>query len=320
MLSEMSAGLLTVEETYNFNSGSSRYFQHIVSLFESARKFSFAAEFSRLALAALPHDHPARAVQDQDNVLSRLFAAELRCCHYLQAYTTLTQLREEELQERSAIAWTDAILGRNSLPRVEATDCIRLLQRLPLDLRPHIARAVDDHLTRLAEEQALVAGSSSRNLANMRGADYLNILYALRLGRQDYRGAVSVLLKRLYLIKGSGPSRNDSRSTVLRHTLLALINALSCVAPDEAYIVAPVRGERTHPIDVETDREGRDLETGWKPRGRIIISLEDLRREYQQLLDQCSRIERGDFDFDAGSADESEESEAGTSGADSTEF
>ena len=150
MLSEMSAGLLTIEDTDNFNSGTTRYFEHIVSLFESAESSSFAADFARLALAALPYDHSREAAGDEDDMLARLFAAELRCSRYLQAYTALSQLGDEKLQKRSATAWIDAILGRNSLARVEATDCIRVLQRLPIDLHPHLGRVVDDNLTRLA--------------------------------------------------------------------------------------------------------------------------------------------------------------------------
>jgi nuclear pore complex protein Nup160 len=323
MLSEMSAGLLTTEDAENFNSGVCRYFQHILSLFESAEAYSFAADFARLALAAVPHDQSERAVENQDNISSRLFAAELRCSRYAQAYTVLTQFSDMQLQGSATTAWIDAILGRDSPPNFEETDSIRLLQRLPLDLHPHIARVVDDHLSTLAEKQVSIPGLPSRDWSNEKGVDYLRILYALRIGRQDYRGAVSVLMERLYLVKGSGQARNDSGARVLKHTLLALINDLSCVAPDEAYIVAPVRESMTKTMEVDRDPEGRDLETGWKRRRRIVITMEDLRREYQQLLDKCSRIERGDFDFDAGSEEEDEDSDfegAGTNGVDSMEF
>lgn len=111
---------------------------------------------------------------------------------------------------------------------------------------------------------------------------------------------------------------------MLRHTLLALINALSCVAPDEAYILAPAQKSAEDSPNVHRDAEGRNVETGWKRRRRIIITLEDVRREYQQLLDQCSRIERGDFDFDASTEDEGEENAlegaTATNGGDAMEF
>ena len=38
------------------------------------------------------------------------------------------------------------------------------------------------------------------------------------------------------------------------------------------------------------------------------MTLEDLRRDYQQLLDRCSRIERGDFAFELDGDSEGEDS------------
>jgi nuclear pore complex protein Nup160 len=324
MLGDMSAGLLTVEETDHFNRGMRRYLQHILALFESAEAYSFAADFARLALAAPAHDHAERAGNCQDEILCRLFAAELRCARYTQAYAALTQLNDEQLQKRSAIAWIDVLLGRNSLSILEASEFIRLLQRLPLDLHPHIAGVVDNHIHNLAQKQASAPAWSSRIWSSEKGVDYLKILYACRVRRQDYRGAVAVLTDRLALVKKSSQARSDPGATVLKHTLLALINALSCVAPDEAYILAPAQKSVEDSPNVHLDAEGRNVETGWKRRRRIIITLEDVRREYQQLLDQCSRIERGDFDFDASTEDEGEESAlegaTGTNGGDAREF
>ena len=50
---------------------------------------------------------------------------------------------------------------------------------------------------------------------------------------------------------------------------------------------------------------------------RMVITIDDLRREYQQLLDRCSRIERGDFDFDM-DEQESEDEAGGVPGEDGT--
>jgi nuclear pore complex protein Nup160 len=324
MLSDMSAGLLTIDDTDHFNSGMSRYFHHILALFESAEAYSFAADFARLAVAAAPHDHLDCFEDYKDEIVSSLFAAELRCSRYVPAYAALTLFSNEKLQKSSAIAWTDAILGQRSLPRLEAGETIHLLQKLPLDLHPHVARVADDHLTMLAQKQASVPGLSSRIWSSDNGTDYVKILYTLRVGRHDYRGALSVLMDRLRLIKKSGQARNDPGATALRHTLLALINTLSCVAPDEAYILTPITDSKADTTTGQWDAEGRDLGTGWKPRKRIIITLEDLRREYQQLLDKCSRIERGDFDFDPGTEDEEGGSEFEgatiTNGMDAMEF
>lgn len=39
-------------------------------------------------------------------------------------------------------------------------------------------------------------------------------------------------------------------------------------------------------------------------RRRVVVTLEDLKREYQDVLDRCSRVERGDFDFEIEEDDE----------------
>jgi len=324
ILSDMSAGLLTVDDTEHFHSGLSAYLQHILRLFESVDAYSFAADFARLALAALAIEPSREAEEQQDDILSTLFTAEVHCCRYNEAYIALTQFSNQTQQESCAIAWIDAILGRKSLPKLEATETVRLLQRLPLDMHAHIMRVVDEHLTTLAQKQASIPGLSRDMWSSDYGTDYMKILYALRVGRQDYRGAISVMMDRLHLIKKSNKARNDPEAMALRHTLLALINILSCVAPDEAYIVTPVRDSMADTTHIFRDSQGRDMETGWKDRKRIIITLEDLRREYQQLLDKCSRIERGDFDFEADVDDEDEESEVEgggvTNGVDAMEF
>lgn len=309
MLSDMSAGLLTVDDTDHFNSGVSRYFQHVLALFESAGAHSFVADFARLALAAVHHDDSKDSSECLDTLLCSLFTAELRCSRYAEAFTAMTQLNKEQLQESFATAWADALFSAESRPRLEARECITMLQRLPMDLHPHIARVVDHHLTALAQKQASLPGSSGRIWSRDKGTDYSKILYALRVGRQDYRGALSVLMDRLRLIKKSDQARDDPRATALRTVLLALINTLSCVSPDEAYILTPIKDSTANNPIVHRDVDGRDMATGWKPRTRTIITIEDLRREYQHLLDKCSRIERGDFDFDTGMEDEEDESE-----------
>jgi nuclear pore complex protein Nup160 len=324
MLSDMSAGLLNTEDTDHFHSGVSRYLQHILALFEAAGAHSFAADFARLTLAALPQDQTGKSGDNRDHVLTSLFAAELHSAHYVPAYVALTQLRNEQLQKRSAIAWADAVLGRSSLPRLEATEAIHLLQRLPLDLHPQIARVVDDHLTNLAQKQTSLPGMPSRMWPSENSTDYMKVSYALRVRRKDYRGAISVLMDRLYLVKQSRQARNDPQAIALRNILLVLINTLSCVAPNEAYILTASRESVANSMDIDRDAEGRDMETGWKARKRTIITREGLRREYQQLLDKCSRIERGDFEFDAGTDDEEDEEALegarGTNGVVAMEF
>ena len=191
-----------------------------------------------------------------------------------------------------------------------------MIETLPTGLHPQLSRHVDHHLTALAKKQKSIPGLQNQLWTSDGEVDHLRVLHAFRIAQKDYRGAVAVLLDRLRLIKKSSEARNDPEATQIRHALLALINALSCVAPDEAYLLTDVEeSPKTKGVMVKSTGDALDQKRVIQRR-RIIITLEDLRKEYQQLLDKCSRIERGDFDFEMEEheSDESEEDFKGTNG------
>ena len=326
MLTDMSAGLLNMDDADHFNHGILSYFQHVASLFTRNKAYSFAADFARLALAATQQGQNDRKESDLENILCDLFAAEIQGCRYMAAFAALTQIQNAELQERLSSAWLDAVLGINLRRRLlEPTSIIALLQSLSLDLHPIIAQVIDNRLATLAQKQVSTrepAGHGYPWSPERSGLDYIKILYALRLSQHDYRGAIPVMMARLRLVKRSNQARNDPQAVELRHNLLALINVMSCVAPDEAYIISSIAEENlassrfssSNTTTTQNSRDGispapapapapapdsnkRDIQSGWKPRKKMIITLDHLRHEYQQLLDQCSRIERGDFEF-----------------------
>ncbi|KAL3480235.1 nucleoporin Nup120/160-domain-containing protein [Aspergillus californicus] len=130
---------------------------------------------------------------------------------------------------------------------------------------------------------------------------------------------------------------DDPESNEIRHELLALINLLACVDKSESYILVdreePSSTRRTSlkstgdddgnvfMEDADTPRSRRDSTPSsslgrlfpaksvkssvsfsptipsTKPRRRVIVTLDHLRREYQSELDRVSRIERGDWEF-----------------------
>jgi nuclear pore complex protein Nup160 len=127
----------------------------------------------------------------------------------------------------------------------------------------------------------------------------------------------------------------DLESKELRHELLALINLLACMEKIEAYIVVEQTQQSARRASSGNRRDssagqGDTAMDGLAPadtlhadaslgdsiqsrRGstgpfsqsrpdersvkRVIITLEDLRREYQGELDRVSRIARGDWEF-----------------------
>lgn len=309
-LDEMSAGILSLIEAESFNNGLPVYLHHVTTLFESAKSYIEVAYFAHLTLEALPAGQKEPVPNFRAEVLSRLFNAELKLSRFGKAYGTLVQLPDSALQYSCTTALINAILNSNS-SICGPDDTVRIIQSLPWAMYPRLARHMEQHLVSLTKNQSLpvVSASSDSKL------DYLAIMHAIRVSRKDYRGGVTMLHDRLRLLRTSSRARHDPQGTALRQVLLALINLMACVAPEEAYILVDVDDQQSahhgtnEAANAESGNDADDMKM--KKRRRVIITLDDLRKEYQSVLDKCSRIERGDFDFevdeDAGEDEDADE-------------
>ena len=294
----MSAGLLSSMDADSFYNGIPRYFQHVLALFESVRAFAHAADFAHLALQALQAGQKEPTFAFRSEILSRLFTAELKCSSFLAAFTALAQFTDHALQKSAMITLVDAILS-STVSTTGLVGGLGVIETLPIGLHPHLSRHIDQHLTALAKKQKSIPGLRNQLWTADSEIDHLGILHAYRIAQKDYHGAVAVLLDRLRLIKKSSQARNDPEASQIRHALLALINALSSVAPNEAYLLTDVeQPPNRNGMLAESAEDADNGKVRLAERKRIIITLDDLRREYQQVLDKCSRIERGDFDFE----------------------
>lgn len=306
----LSAGLLSMIEAACFNNGLPVYLYHITTLFDSAKAYNEAAQFANLTLEALQTGEKEPLPNFRSEVLSRLFNAELKLSRFDRAYNALVQLPDRALQRSSVTALINSILHpRSSISG--AQDAVETLQSLPWAMYPHLARQMDQHLGSLAKQQTSAGSKSPDWLASDAKLDYPTIMYSIRVSQKDYRGAVTVLYDSLRLIRRSARARHDPQATDLRHVLLALINVMACVAPEEAYILTEadekIGFDSSHAHGEHDGGEGR---AGTQKRRRVIVTLEDLRKEYQAVLDKCSRIERGDFDFEVdGEESEDEDDE-----------
>ncbi|KAK5073862.1 hypothetical protein LTR64_006997 [Lithohypha guttulata] len=308
-LDEFSCGLLTAQEAACFYGGLPLYLQHIVTLFEEAKAFNEAADVARRTLDALESEDGEPLPNFRQSVLLRLFNSELKCARFEQACDALVRFSDLVLQRTSATDLVNTMLDSAS-SLSDSLGVVKQIQDLPLSTHPNLANHVDHHLASLAKKQTSIPSAGGLWLSNT-PTDYLSILHALRLFKKDYRGAVSVLFDRLRLIQKSGRARSDPKATSLRHALLAIINTMTCVKEDEAYIVTDsaenprlashAKGlKRLH----EPDSDDQDPR---RKRTRVVVTLDDFRREYQRVLDRCSRIERGDFEYGHESEDESDE-------------
>jgi hypothetical protein len=140
------------------------------------------------------------------------------------------------------------------------------------------------------EVDAILADLCHATLNLASGPPYHQILYSFRISRGNFRGAASILHERLQRLKSTSSKIHDPADESLSQCYLMIINALSSVSEDDAYILAEKR------ID-DTVAPSWTIGTAKKMLKRQIVTLETLRKEYQAELDRVAAIETGQFPF-----------------------
>jgi hypothetical protein len=138
------------------------------------------------------------------------------------------------------------------------------------------------------EVDATLADLCHKKLNLGTGPPYHQILYSFRISRGNFRGAASILHERLQRLKSTSSKVHDPSDESLSQCYLMIINALSAVREEDAYILAEQR------ID---DASKLPVGQGKKLLKRHIVTLDSLRKEYQAELDRVAAIEAGQFPF-----------------------
>ncbi len=268
-LDRHSSGLLDETEWALLNSGLPRYYSHIVALYDSEKAYSYVVEFARLAMqftSARPDGGSVKA-----EMLTRQFSASLATCQFELAHTTLLSIKDQALRSSSLRLLVDKMCetGHNSE-----------LVALPF---PGLQQEVDEFLAKRCRHAIDVAHGSG-------GAHYHQVLYAWRIKRQNMRGAAWVLLDRIQKLKLAGEADritgDDVLDTPVTRQYLLLINALSCVDPKQAWVFD------------EGVVGATDEATGLLQK-RTVVSLADVRKQYQDELDRIAAIQNNQFGFSA---------------------
>ncbi|KAL2269834.1 hypothetical protein VTJ83DRAFT_2018 [Remersonia thermophila] len=255
-LDRHSAGLLDDTEWKLLNSGLPSYYAHIVSLFDRARAHSYVVEFARLALQFIQPNTPDTAGIKAE-MLSRLFTAATTVSHFDDAHAALLAMDDEAMQ-RSYL--------KRLMEKMCETGQTKELMALPF---AGLQTKVDD----------ILADKCRQTRDPNSGVPYHQILYAWRVAHDDYRGAAAVLLDRLQKLRRAGEGdkiatagngTDDPLDTQVTRQYLLLMNALSCVPAEEAYILEDLAPEDED--DEAPAAGGDDLEAGLDDLAKALDS------------------------------------------------
>lgn len=190
---------------------------------------------------------------------SRLFNAAVVTSQFDLAHTTLLSINDSALRHSSLRKLVDKMC--ETFHNLE-------LVALPF---PGMQQDVDD----------LLSQRSKATMDMVDGFPYHQILYSWRIKHSNYRGAATVLLDRIKKLRSAGEgdevTGDDILDTPITRQYLLLINALSCVETKQAWI-----------YDEPTDGSGK----------RKVVSLVDIRKQYQDELDRIAAIHNNQFGFE----------------------
>lgn len=258
-----SSGLLDDTEWNLLNHGPAKYYSHIVALFEKQKAYSYVIEFARLAMQFLGNKKDAMFTKT--DMQSRLFNAAVATSQFELAHTTLVSIKDQAMKISNL---------RKLVDRMCATYHNIELVSLPF---PGLQQEVDDILTQ----------KSKATLDVIEGFPYHQVLYSWRIKHNNYRGAASVVLDRIHKLRSSGEgdeaTGEDILDTPVTRQYLLLINALSCVDSKQAWIYdeAPAGYGQKDAVK------------------RKVVSLADIRKQYQDELDRIAAIHNNQFGFEA---------------------
>lgn len=249
------------------NAGLPQYYFHIMSLFDKEKLYSFVIDFARLGLQFVkPNTEENLPINSLRSELhSRLFNAAIQTARYDLAHSTLTIFADSALRQSSL---------RTQVTKMCEKSCASQLIDLPF--------------IGLQDKVDEVLAQKCQNVVDVTvGVPYHKILYAWRIKRSDFRGAAAISFDRLQKLQASGDGdkivSKDVLETPVTRQYVVLINALSCVDPKQAWILAE------HPR-----KSGGGMVNGAGSK-RKVVTLDNIRREYQVELDRIAAIENNQF-------------------------
>lgn len=305
-----SSNLLSAMEAAHLGQDLPAYYSHILNLFENAKCPSWIASFAHLALQFTP----ANDTEQSASLLASLFHSSLSLADHDTAYTALIQHPDPPSLLPTLIS---TMLTENKAAKLIA-----------FPFPPALHPAIDTFLLQKARSSPIDHNNHNDNArqysppppsSSSSPLNYYQILSSWRLRHHNAQGAAAALLERLHRLPDTFTSalttttvgatanantnghrvaqedeQQEERDAVLE-TYLAIINLLSCAG--EGWVLSGGKERK----GTEGGGGGGGA-VGGKAEGgkRKVVTLEDVRRSYQEELDRRSVLENGRFGFDEG--------------------
>ncbi|KIW06549.1 uncharacterized protein PV09_02979 [Verruconis gallopava] len=286
------AEILSPEQVEKFSDGLPSYYEHIMNLLDKYKASTQIAEFAKLAIQShnmtiskalndaelssteLPQKQAEQFDKRTIDLLERLFASSLATGAFDDAYSALMRMPDHALRHFNLQSFIETLVRQKRVKQLFAYPWAQLADEADKELE--------------AKARKTLTSSSTHQ--------WHKILYSWRIKRGNFRGAAQAAFDRLEKLraetKGTGPDPRDER---LVDAYLLLINAMACVGKDEAWVIYEPIAEKKGLLNgtAKEKKEGK----------RRLVTLEDVRREYQEELDRRAAMEQGKFAF----VDEGEE-------------
>lgn len=266
------AELVDPYERESFTAGLALYYKHVLSLFAYVKAHAYTADFAALALEALNQDPSSGDAKLEEDLASRLFTASLHTSRFDQAYSALSSISNPALRKANLQTFMQTLInqGRNDL-----------LLSYP-------------YTTMAADADAVLASLASKSTLQT-ATKYYNTLYFFRMHRGNLKGAAQASFHRLRHLQ----STLETGDVRIQEAYLITINALACLSHDEAWIISEagssgvVESHRGSGVPISFTK----VAEAQKRVARAVLTLADLRIEYQAELDRVSDLEGGRFAF-----------------------
>ncbi|KAK6544406.1 hypothetical protein TWF694_001101 [Orbilia ellipsospora] len=259
--------LLSPLDIENLSAGLPRFYFHVAELFEQRGEYSEVVIFAELAYKALPPHLDEDGTALRSDILARQFSAALQVPNYASAYSALINYSDKVLQRRALTSLIISMCDRH-----EAEDMCQFAF-------PGLHEDVDAVLESQYEQIREVTTAL---------VPYHKIAYAWRIQKGNRRGAASVLYDYLKKLQGNLTNSQRYSGKEVRETYLALLNALSLVPKEQAYVFTRLHAEQ--------ESSGVHFVDGTKLKRRVV-TIDNIREEYQEELRRTEEYLSGGIFF-----------------------